>query len=548
METYYFDDKNNTTSESKATFKLTFYNKKKVSKSLFKRQGRRVRQANTGPSDVDKFKACFGILNKSFFSVSDIEETDMIMILEIKKNRGWGFCGFVMVDFKSSLDEDSDSDEEEDSDSDEEEDSDSDEDTSSEESSSEESSSEETSSEESSSSESSAASKSQSSTASSMPSLESINRDKVLYVNAICANTAVTRGEYEGKKLRVGNLLMTQAEWYARYNGFDKMQLSALGYVINYYRKFGFRHINSCDKQETAKMKSLAKKYENVRYSSDEDLINAFTIEAAKRYVRLGTKTEKLDYLMSNLNDYFTGQSIVFRVEGDKVVAYDEKENGKDTKNEKITNMINKDQPYIFEFLEHLRQEGHAVACTDEEDRRGKKIRPKRDSDGDLAFECDDEGYNMVKCLTKAAYPPPPISTDPHYDGTGKKKMDGGKSRNRRTRKKSKKGGPAKGWAKKAPHGKERTIMLKKCGKKCFLGPKKSFPICNKGTCKVNSKGIYAAYMRAEEWGNARKTYKTSKPRHARKTYKKIASKAKNMLRKRGYKNVGKHSRKNKRN
>ena len=119
-----------------------------------------------------------------------------------------------------------------------------------------------------------------------MPSLKSANKNKVLYINAICANTAVTRGEYEAKKLRVGQLLMTQCEWYARYNGFSIMQLSALGYVINYYRRFGFRHINSCDEKETEKMKSLAEKYKDVRYSSDEDLINAFTIEAAKRYVQ----------------------------------------------------------------------------------------------------------------------------------------------------------------------------------------------------------------------------------------------------------------------
>ena len=270
-----------------------------------------------------------------------------------------------------------------------------------------------------------------------MPSLKSANKNKVLYINAICANTAVTRGEYEGKKLRVGQLLMTQCEWYARYNGFSIMQLSALGYVINYYRRFGFRHINSCDEKETEKMKSLAEKYKDVRYSSDEDLINAFTIEAAKRYVRLGTESEKLDYLMSNLNDYFTGQAIVFRVEGDKIVAYDEKDNGNDTINEKITKMIDKNQPYIFDFLEHLRQEGHAVACKDEEDRRGKKIRPKRDEDGDLAFECDDEGYNMVKCITKKENPPPPISTDPHNSVS--KKMDGGKSKKRHGKKKHKK-------------------------------------------------------------------------------------------------------------
>ena len=68
METYYFDDKNNTTSESKATFKLTFYNKEKVSKSLFKRQGRRVRQANTGPSGVDSSKLVWNIKQEFFFS------------------------------------------------------------------------------------------------------------------------------------------------------------------------------------------------------------------------------------------------------------------------------------------------------------------------------------------------------------------------------------------------------------------------------------------------------------------------------------------------
>ena len=42
--------------------------------------------------------------------------------------------------------------------------------------------------------------------------------------------------------------------------------------------------------------------------------------------------------------------------------------------------------------------------------------------------------------------------------------------------------------------------MLKKCGRKCFLGPNRSFPICTKNTCKVNKKGVYAAYIRAKEY------------------------------------------------
>ena len=43
------------------------------------------------------------------------------------------------------------------------------------------------------------------------------------------------------------------------------------------------------------------------------------------------------------------------------------------------------------------------------------------------------------------------------------------------------------------PKGYERTVMLRDCGRKCFLGPDKSFPICARGTCKVNDKGLYAS-------------------------------------------------------
>jgi len=69
---------------------------------------------------------------------------------------------------------------------------------------------------------------------------------------------------------------------------------------------------------------------------------------------------------------------------------------------------------------------------------------------------------------------------------------------------KTRKNVPWKGWSKKAPSYKQRTEMMKKCGRKCFLGPKKSFPICSKNTCKVNTKGVYAAYVRAREYKKTR--------------------------------------------
>ena len=71
--------------------------------------------------------------------------------------------------------------------------------------------------------------------------------------------------------------------------------------------------------------------------------------------------------------------------------------------------------------------------------------------------------------------------------------------------------------------------------KKCFLGPKKSFPICAKGTCKINKKGLYAAYVRARQWGKKRYSYKgRSRPTMRQSTYKSVARKAKSMLKRRG--------------
>jgi hypothetical protein len=66
-------------------------------------------------------------------------------------------------------------------------------------------------------------------------------------------------------------------------------------------------------------------------------------------------------------------------------------------------------------------------------------------------------------------------------------------SKTRKTRK-TRKSVPWKGWAKLNPGTHQRTVMLKKCGRKCFLGPNKSYPICIKNTCKISKKGIYAYF------------------------------------------------------
>jgi hypothetical protein len=61
-------------------------------------------------------------------------------------------------------------------------------------------------------------------------------------------------------------------------------------------------------------------------------------------------------------------------------------------------------------------------------------------------------------------------------------------------------GSTTRGWKNEKPGYHQKTVMMKRCGKKCFLGPNKSFPICKKNTCKVSSKGVYSAYIRAQQY------------------------------------------------
>ena len=65
---------------------------------------------------------------------------------------------------------------------------------------------------------------------------------------------------------------------------------------------------------------------------------------------------------------------------------------------------------------------------------------------------------------------------------------------------KTRKNIPWKGWKNEKPGTHQRTVMMKKCGKKCFLGPNKSYPICKKNTCKISRKGVYAAFVRARQY------------------------------------------------
>lgn len=70
---------------------------------------------------------------------------------------------------------------------------------------------------------------------------------------------------------------------------------------------------------------------------------------------------------------------------------------------------------------------------------------------------------------------------------------------------------PWKGWKNEKPGFHQKTVMLQKCGKKCFLGKGKSFPICKKNTCKISKKGVYAAYIRSRQYRKFKKNRNVTK-------------------------------------
>jgi hypothetical protein len=73
---------------------------------------------------------------------------------------------------------------------------------------------------------------------------------------------------------------------------------------------------------------------------------------------------------------------------------------------------------------------------------------------------------------------------------------------------KSGRGAATRGWKNEKPGYHQKTVMLRKCGKKCFLGSKKSFPVCKKNTCTISSKGVYSAYIRARQYRTKGKKYR----------------------------------------
>ena len=87
-----------------------------------------------------------------------------------------------------------------------------------------------------------------------------------------------------------------------------------------------------------------------------------------------------------------------------------------------------------------------------------------------------------------------------------------------------------KSWRRNQPTRHERTLQMNRCGKKCFVGSKKSFPICNAGSCKPSKGGLISAYIRARQM--TRRARDRTIKKHRTSYYYNVAKKAKTLLHK----------------
>lgn len=129
-----------------------------------------------------------------------------------------------------------------------------------------------------------------------------------LYVDAVCANPGLIR---EDRRIvtnqSIGKILINAIESYAKAKGFEMVKLSAIPYVLQYYRKLGYRHINAGETaiNENEAITRYATDAGKIRYKDDEELLTAYKIELALAMEMTGSQEEKREYEASTLRKYF---------------------------------------------------------------------------------------------------------------------------------------------------------------------------------------------------------------------------------------------------
>ena len=361
--------------------------------ATFRTMAASIRQSVTGKKDL-----CGGQLNKSFFSGAE-KNADVLFLLyqihETDQRKKFRFSGFVCCNDLTALDEEDDEELKhehvEDCD---------------------------------------------------LPPEERENDEgkggKTLYIDAICAKTnelgpeaefaKEKAGDQGVPKIRLGSVLLNTVEDYAKLRGFDQLKLSALTYVINYYRRLGYKHDCGCDDSETDNIKRLGDKASKFIFGSETVALLTYNLEKSiilcsgdksledtqleisnnlKTYVDedtfydddMGTSSDKtpqenLGLILAHMSSktFCKPRGTPYPVTMDNI------------KDKCVETNDGGDGIFgLYKLLSELSATGKSVACSEWKTKSTRQQAQHQDEDGDT-IDCGDEGYTMRKCIKDQNY------------------------------------------------------------------------------------------------------------------------------------------------
>lgn len=210
-----------------------------------------------------------------------------------------------------------------------------------------------------------------------------------LEVTIICVGNHFREKAKDDSK-GLGNRLFQHLYSLCKKHDYNVIQLSALPYVINYYRKMGFRHIlePKCygKDREPTKIKHLAEAFAKENFTSDDDVKMRIKIDKTiQLHIQLNNNKKEirdLDKLTDTIKTLIEGE-ISDKKRQMEFLDYYKKSRRTFGENKTIT------------FFETLVKEGFSSEC----DATDRAYRTRQWLDETEDPRCIDEGIIMSKCL-----------------------------------------------------------------------------------------------------------------------------------------------------
>lgn len=331
---------------------------------------------------------------------------------------------------------------------------------------------------------------------------------KTLYIDSICGKVNELGPELdfrigqEERSLRIGNVLLKNVEDYAKLRGFIQLKLSALTYVINYYRKIGYLHNKGCNDVENTDLSRLGNKVSKCIFKSENAAL--FTYQLEKRILMEpcteGTNDDKKNGIASAMlgemgesfyddkvgtsehnNNIENLDAILHYLNSNTICKNDARQkidfpiNPGNIAEICFNNNTDSDGPIgLYQLLTKLGGSGYTVSFDGENIVSSRQQGQQVDEDGDV-IDMADEGYTMRKCIKDLEYNCKDqddnvlITTPCTYlaaQGGSKKKRKTKKNKKIKKHKKSKKIKKKSKKAKKAKKTKKKAKKAKKTQKK----------------------------------------------------------------------------------